>query len=254
MKKIISLTLCVVLAVVFLTGCVSINFSPFGGTSGFAGGGITGSGSMETFTFNTGEITEIRVEMLCNIIYHSAPSDTVTFDVQPNLMEHISVEESGGVLTVRATRNITFTGTGNTPVLTVSSPSLNRVTHAGAGRFTAVDPIVGDSFSLNISGAADGKAELAVQSLSVSLAGAGNFELSGTADNADISMAGAGRLDALNLQTRSASINLAGVGTVRISCSDSLSVTAGGVGTVEYRGSPTLDLTRGGLVTVRQVD
>jgi hypothetical protein len=168
-------------------------------------------------------------------------------------MDYIRVEESGGVLTVRSTRNINVTGSGNTPVLTVSSPSLSRVSHAGAGRFTTVDTIVGNEFSLNIAGAADGKAALDVQNLSVNLAGAGSFELSGTAENTDIRMAGAGRLDALDLQTRSTSINLTGVGTVSISCSDSLSVVAGGVGTVEYRGSPTLDLTRGGLVTIRQV-
>ena len=209
---------------------------------------------MEKFTFNVNEITEIRVEMLCNIVYHSAPSDTVTLEVQQNLMEYISVEESGGVLTVRSTRSLNITGTGNTPVLTVSTPSLKHVLHAGAGRFNAVDPITGDDFSINIAGAADARAVLAVQNLSVNLAGAGSMELSGTADSANISMAGAGRLDALQLQTRSASINLAGVGAVSISCSDNLSVVAGGVGTVEYRGSPTLDLTRGGLVTVRQVD
>jgi hypothetical protein len=209
---------------------------------------------MEKFTFNVNEITEIRVEMLCNIVYHSAPSDTVTLEVQPNLMEYISVEESGGILTVRSSRNLNISGTGNTPVLTVSTPSLSRVFHAGAGRFNAVDPIIGNDLSIHIAGAADTRAELAVQNLSVNLAGAGSMELSGTADRADISMAGAGRLDALALQTRSASINLAGVGTVRISCSDDLSVSAGGVGTVEYRGSPTLDVTRGGLVTVRQVD
>jgi len=247
MKKLICVTLCVVLAVVLLVGCVTLNFSPIGGS------GVSGRGSMETFTFNVGEITEIRVEMLCNIVYHSAPSDTVTFEVQSNLMDYIRVEESGGVLTVRSTRNLNITGTGNTPVLTVSSPSLSRVTHMGAGRFTAVDTIIGNDFSLHIAGAADGKAALDVQNLTVNLAGAGSFELSGTADSSDIRMAGAGRLDALDLQTRSTTINLAGVGTVSISCSDSLTVVAGGVGTVEYRGSPTLDLTRGGLVTIRQV-
>ena len=247
MKKIIILALCVALTAVLLVGCVSIDFSPWGSA------GVAGRGSMEKFTFNVNEITEIRIEMLCNIIYYSAPSDTVTLEVQPNLMDYISVVESGGILTVRSTRNLNI-GTGNTPVLTVSTPSLGRVFHAGAGRFNAVDTITGDSFSIHIAGAADGRATLDVQTLSVNLAGAGNLELSGTADSADIGMAGAGRLDAFELQTRSTSINLAGVGTVRISCSDDLSVTAGGVGTVEYRGSPTLDITRGGLVTVRQVD
>ena len=94
MRKIITLTLCIALAAVFLTGCVTINFNPFGG-----GSGITGRGSLETFTFDVGEITEVRVELLANIVYYSAPSNTVTFEVQPNLMEHISVEESGAVST-----------------------------------------------------------------------------------------------------------------------------------------------------------
>ena len=248
MKKIVCMTLCVVLAVVFMTGCVTINFSPMSSP------GVSGRGRMETFTFTVGEITEVKVEMLCNIVYRSAPSDTVTFEVQSNLMDYIRIEETGGILTVHSTRNLNIAGTGNTPVLTVSSPSLSRVSHAGAGRFTTYDTIVNDNFSLYIAGAAEGKAVLDVQNLTVNLAGAGSFELSGTADSADIRMAGAGKLEALNLQTRSTMINLTGVGTVSISCSDSLSIVAGGVGSVEYRGSPTLDISRGGLVTVRQVN
>jgi len=248
MKKITTIVLCVLMAAVMLTGCVSVNFSPSGARS------VTGSGSMEKFTFDFGQVNEIRVEMFCNVIYQSGSSNEVTFEIQPNLMDYIRVEESGGVLSVRSTRGFNLTNTSQTPVLTVSSPSLSSVTHAGAGRFTTTDTITGDSFALNITGAADGKAELDIQNLSVNLAGAGNFELSGIADTADVRMAGAGRLDALDLQTRTASINLAGVGTVRIGCSDELRINAGGVGTVEYRGSPSVDMTRGGLVTVRQVD
>jgi len=247
MKKIITIVLCAVLATVFLTGCVTLNFSP--GTAR----GATGSGSMETFSFSVGEITDIRVEMLCNIVYHATPSDTVTLEIQSNLHQYIVFEESNGVLRVRADRNINISNPANTPVLTISSPNIKSITHAGAGRFTAVDTITTDSFSLNITGAADGNANLDVNNLSINLAGAGNLNLSGRADTANISMAGAGRLDGLDLQTRDTSISLAGVGTVRISCSDSLDITAGGVGTVEYRGTPSIDTTRGGLVTVRQV-
>jgi len=248
MKKIMAIIIAALLAAVFLTGCVSINFSPMAGT------GVTGRGSLETFTFSVGEITEVRVELLCNIIYHSKRSDTVTFEVQPNLMEYITVEETGGILTVRADRNLNWTSTANTPVLTVSAPLLTQLSHTGAGNFTTADPITADSFTLNITGAANGNAQVYVSDLSVSIAGAGDLVLSGTAENADISMAGAGRLEALELQTRVASINMAGAGSVRISCSDELSIAAGGVGTVEYRGSPTLDLTRGGLVNIRQVN
>jgi len=247
MKKIVALTLCVILAAVFVTGCVSINYS------GTAGGGVTGRGSMETITIPVGVITEVRVELLCNIEYFSSPSDTATFQIQSNLMEYINIEENEGILTVRSTRNINVSGTANTPVLTVYAPLLTRVNHAGAGNFTANDPIKVNDFTLGIAGAANAVAELDVQNLTITLAGAGKIDLSGTADTANISIAGAGTLDALDLETRVTSIDLAGVGSVRIGCSEKLSVTAGGVGSVEYRGSPTLDLTRGGLVTVTQV-
>jgi len=265
MKKSVMILLVVALAAVMLTGCVTVNFSPDGSPFGLIGyntefgypvgpGNVTGRGSLETFTFDVGEITAVKVEMWCNIEYHSAPSDTVTFKVQPNLMDYIVVEEVGGVLTVRATRNFNLSGQANTPVLIVSSPSLNSVIHAGAGRFTTIDPISGDRFSLDVAGAADGNVILDVRELSVGLAGAGSFDISGTADNANIDMAGAGRLDAFGLNTQTASINMAGAGIVRISCSESLKVVAGGVGTVEYKGSPTLDITRGGLVSIKQVD
>ena len=245
----IFLALCIALAAILLTGCVSINWA----TYPIGGSGMTGRGNIESYSFNVGEIREIRVEMFCNIEHYTAPSDTVTLEIQPNLVEFITVEESGGVLTVRANRNISWSG-NNTPVLTVGSPALSRVSLAGAGNFTAHETITGDSFSINMSGAGTGTVDLVVERLSVTLSGAGDIRLTGTADTADISMAGAGRVEALSMQTREADINLAGAGAVRLSCSESLRITAGGVGSVEYRGSPNIDVTRGGLVSVRQVD
>ena len=247
MKKMVLTALSLALATLMLTGCYTVH--------GFGGWGVavSGRGKPETHTIDVGEFTEVRVELLCDILYSSAPSDSVTLEIQPNLMRYIIVEESGGVLTVRATRNIRWSGIAQTPVLTISTPSLSRVSHAGAGTFRTIDPIIADAFSLRITGAANSVAELDVDSLSVSLAGAGDIELSGRADTADFGIAGAGKLDALYLQTRDSVVNLAGVGTVRINCTEKLSLIAGGVGTVEYRGSPTIDVSRGGLVTLRSI-
>jgi len=248
MKKIVLIALCGVLAAVMLTGCITVV-----GPGMWWGWGPAGRGALETYSFDVGEIKEVKVELLCDILYYSEPSDSVTLEIQPNLMKHVVVTESGGVLTVRSTRNIHWTGNTRTPVLSISTPSLTRVTHAGAGSFRTVDPIVADSFTLRIAGATNNSAVLDVNSLSVNMDGAGDIKLSGRADTADIDMAGAGKMDALDLQTRDAKVNLAGVGTVRIGCSESLSIVAAGVGTVEYAGSPVLDISRGGLVSVRNV-
>ena len=247
MKKIVLLTVCLILATVMLVGCYAAS------VHGVWEPRVSGKGATETFALDVGQFSEVRVELLCDIVYSSAPSDSVTLEIQPNLMKYISVVESGGVLTVRATRNIHWSHSTRTPVLNISTPSLNSVSHAGAGSFRTVDPIVADSFTLSISGAANSKAMLDVNSLSVSLAGAGNIELIGRADNAHLGIAGTGKLDALDLETRDSKINIAGVGTVKINCSQKLSIVAGGLGTVEYKGSPVVDISRGGLVTLRSV-
>jgi len=243
--RLIAIALCAVLAAALLCGCVTVDFSSL------ARGGLTGSGSRETYSFSVGQVTDIKVELYCNVEYYSAPSDTVTLEIQPNLREYVSVEESGGVLTVRTTRKINWTG--KAPVLTVGSSVLSSVTITGAGDFTAHDTIKADSFKLRMDGAGTGVAEVDVGNLSVNLAGAGSFTLSGKADSADFVLAGAGDVEALPLQTRDAVINLSGVGTVRLSCSDSLNISAGGLGTVEYIGSPSINMNRGGLVSISKV-
>jgi len=231
-----------------LIGCTTVNFGGGGGV------GVRGTGSTALYTFNVGTITEVDVQLLCNIVFDPAPSDTVTFEAQANLMEYITVEEVDGVLRVRSTRSINVTGTENTPVLTVSSAALSRVTHSGAGRLTSNGTIEADILELNITGATNGKLQLDVGAIVVKLSGAASLELSGKSDSAFITMSGAGKVEALELDTRLATISLSGAGSVKISCSERLEVSASGIGTVEYRGTPTVDTTRGGLVTVKQVD
>ena len=256
MKRKLMLILCVILIGISVSGCVVVEISgPFGARSG--GPGVRGTGAAETFTFDVGQVTEIRAQMHVNIHHYTSASDVVTLEIQPNLMEFITVEESDGILTIESTRNIHvgggagFANTG--PVLTVNSPNLTAVSLTGAGTFTAHDTITTETFSLTFAGAGRGVGDFDVDSLHINMSGAGDMNLSGRADRADISFSGAGTISALHLQTRQADITMAGAGTVRISASELLRVVAGGVGTIEYRGSPQIDLTRGGLVTLRNV-
>ena len=255
MKKLVLVILCLVILILPVMGCVSVNIGG-AGTVGISGPrtGVHGKGNLETFTFNVNEIKELRISILCNIEYSTTFSDTITLEIQPNLMDYVTVEESGGVLTIRSTRNINWGSGTHTPVLMIGSSLLTKVVLAGAGTFTAHDTITVDTFNIDFAGAGSGKADFDVNNLIVNLAGAADLAITGITNGADFTLAGAGRIDALDLQTRVANINLAGAGTVRVSCSDSLTVSAAGVGTVEYRGSPSVDITRGGLVSVRQVN
>jgi len=246
MKKLIPITLTLILAAICLCGCFIVNPSPMFGR------GVFGKGDPENFEFKVGEFSEIRIDLYCDINYSAAPSDTVLLSVQPNLMDYIKVEESGGILTVRSTRAINYTTIA--PVLTVSTPVLNRLVLNGAGTFNTRDPISTDSFTLRLAGAGRSYIKLDVDRLIVDMLGAGDYELSGRADTADFTMNGAGRLEALSLQTREAKIDFSGVGTIRIDCSEKLRINADGMGTVEYKGSPSIDLDKNGFVNIRKIE
>ena len=247
MKRVISLTLCVLLLVSCFSGCAVVNFSDWNIQT------VTGTGDLESYEIKVDEYHRIRVSGFCNVRYYASSSDTVTLEIQPNLRDYIEVASNGSVLVIETKRGYSI-NTSKTPVLTVYTPVLNRLDISGAGSFTAYDTIIGDSFSVNLSGAGSGKAELAVDSLSIQISGAGSFDLSGRADSADFEMSGAGSLSALSLNTREAKVRLAGAGTVKVHCSGNLRIDASGVGTIEYSGSPSVDLSKSGMVTVRQVN
>ena len=252
MKRIIA-----ALAVLCFSGCVVVNLTDYGA--------VKPIGDREIFEFKVGEYSGIKIEGICEIHYYNSrtASDTVILEVESNLREYYAIEVIQDELVVRTTRRINFSG-GKSAVLTVSTPTLNRLTIDGFGgcfgdneneyTFTAFDKITADSLAVVIRGAGSSKAELDVKNLSAEISGAGNFKLSGIADTADLSLSGAGELDALSLRVRDATVSLSGAGTLKVNSSEILRIDASGAGTVEYKGSPSLYINKNGVVDVKQIN
>ncbi|MDR0502862.1 MAG: DUF2807 domain-containing protein [Treponema sp.] len=229
----------------FMSGCVIINLS--GSLS------VSPKGEKETYMIRTGDFNGIIVESACVINYYSAPSDSVTLSIQPNLREYFMAEVVENNLVIYTTRNINF-NLKNSPELTVSVPVLNRIAVKGACDFKAHDKIKTDSLIFSLMGTGSGTAELGVENLSASISGAGKLDLSGEAAAADFVLSGTGELNALPLQVQDANVSLSGTGTIRVNSSENLRINANGTGAVVYKGSPRLELNKNGLVNVMQVN
>jgi len=254
MRKNILFVLCTVFVLCFY-GCVLINFSNENRAAS-GSGSVSGKGVPEKYEIRVGEYNRIKVEGgNCEIQYYSAPSNTVTLEVQPNLREYFVVEVKNSELIVRTTKRInTYSNKSFTPVITVSTPVLNGLTITGACKLKTNDKIKADTFILEVNGASAGKAELDVKSFKASISGAGSFELSGRADNAEIELSGAGELNAFSLQMREAQVNLSGAGSIKINCSEKLHIKASGASEVEYMGSPNISLNTSGAVSIKKVN
>jgi len=250
MKKL--LTMAFIFFSVCFSGCVIVNLMDVNT--------VRPEGKQEEYKISVREFNSIRINGHCNVIYYSAPSDTITLKVHPNLLQYYEISIVNNELIINTTKRINY-NYSDTATLMVSVPELKSLIIDGFGggfgslnSFTTMDKINTDSFSLIIRSAGNGKIELDVDEFIADISGACDMEFTGKAYSANIKLAGAGEMNAFSLQTRSSTVNFSGTGTIRLNCTDNLNVNASGVGTVEYTGSPNLNLNTSGVVNVRKVN
>lgn len=230
---------------VALTGCVGVSINP-------TGRAVTGSGTIETKSFDTGSYTEVEVNGDFEVIYSSEDSGRITVEMQENLIQYVSVSSSGGRAVVNCSERLQQTN-NDVPKLYVSTPDLKELVLNGAAIIEQADVIRGDSFRLNASGACELELELEVQEFDMNIAGAGAVTLRGSAERASIEMSGAGTFEALDLETVDAKVGISGAGTGQISCSNTLDVEISGMGGLEYRGDPDITKSVGGAGYVERI-
>ena len=247
MKKFI--VMCIIgLLLVTLSGCDSMSYG------GWFGGGINavqGRGDMVARNFDTASFNGIIVSGGYVVVYRQAETPAVTVQMQENLFEYLSVSVENGILRIESDRSFR-TDRGYTPRVYVYAPYLSNLTVAGAATLENWDTVYTTRLDINISGAANGLVYVQVDDLRIDTAGAAGISLAGTADTARITVAGAGDIDASELQTRTAQVNISGAGNVEIAVSDTLDATINGVGNIWYIGSPQVNRTVAGVGRVRE--
>ena len=178
-------------------------------------GGIRGSGTRKTEkkelpAFKTVEtVGAFDVEIACQ------KPQSVEIEADDNLLPLLETDVSDGVLHVGMKQNY---HSSKLISLRIAVPDLNRLTISGAGtvRLTGVK---NESFVIRLTGAA-------------------KVEAKGETKTVEISNSGAGLIDAHELRSAKADVNLSGAGQAEVYASEQLDVTISGVGRVTYSGQP----------------
>ena len=252
MRKFLSKTFLSAIFGIFLllafSGCIYVDFTSQRTI-------IMGTGDLVRYDIPLGEFDQIRIGGYFELHYHNEPSlaNRAVLEIQSNLREYIQIEIVNGELQISTERGANINPT-LTPVINIYNPSIKGLIITGAVDFRSHDIIKADNFYLNISGAGNGNAVLDVNSLELIVSGAGNFNLSGKTGDINLRMSGAGNVDAMELESRTGSVNFSGAGTVRVNSTEMLDIRANGVGTVVYRGSPRLTINNSGMVSIRSID
>ncbi len=211
---------------------------------------IRGDGNVTTASHAVAAFKNIDMQGMFEVVLQPGEGLPVTLEADENLHELIKIRVKNNTLYVSTTKEGIYRPTKMT--LTIPYSQLENITIGGACKLIADAPVVAQSLSFRISGAADIDLELELSSLNTRVSGAANINLRGTADQHTASLSGASNIRAEKLQTQNTSISLSGAGSAHVHASEHLDASLSGVGSIRYYGDPrTTRIDRSGLGSIK---
>lgn len=220
----------------------------FEGRSGAAASGPVVSETRELSRFQS-----IDLSGSGTVRYRKSDSFRVTVTARESVIGRLKTRVSGDELELGVEPPFSIRGDGKIEYL-VEAPALTGIAISGSGSFSADRPIVGRTFSADISGSGEITAELEAESVDARISGSGSIELSGTAGSLEFTDSGSGELKARRLEVREANIELSGSGSAEVSVADRLRGRISGSGDISYAGRPQVDFSGSGSGKIRTLD
>ncbi len=198
---------------------------------------LRGSGTIVSETRNVGPITSIEIIGAMQARVSPGETPSLQIEADDNILPLIKTEVRNGRLVAR----VEFQGSINPskPIaLTVTTPTLNGIAAHGASKIDAT-ATPGEQFAIEVSGASEVRVDaIDVSTLVVDISGAGKAQVSGQANTVTLSNSGASNLDATQLKSESAKVNLSGASTAEVVVSSSITGDLSGASRLRVHGNP----------------
>jgi hypothetical protein len=222
------------------------------------GGGVPGSGKIQTETREPGAFEAIVIEYPgAEIILRQGDKETLEIQADDNLLPQLSTAVVSGILTIKNLETEWKTSVNpSSPVkIVITAKDLHEIVlSAPVGTLEAND-LQSGTLKLVVSGGAQVKLiGIQVDLLDSVLSGAGDIQVSGTADEVKLLLSGLGDFNAADLQSNKADIELSGMGGATVRVEDELIATITGAGTIQYYGHPHVVQSLNGAGSVKPAE
>lgn len=235
--------------------CIALVTASCSLTKSGLGGGVPGSGNIQTETRDTGAFEAISIEYpAAEITVQQGDQEAVEVEADDNLLPQLSTEVLSGRLTIKSTETDWKTSVNpSKPVkINITVKDLNEIELSAPVGNLVVDDLQADKLKLVLSGAAQIKLNgIQVDLLDSVLSGAGDIQANGTADEIKLILSGLGNFNAANLKSNRATIELSGMGDATVRVEKELVATITGAGSIKYLGNPHVEQSVNGAGSVQ---
>lgn len=222
------------------------------------GGGIPGSGNIQTETRVTGAFEAISIEYPgAEIIIQQGDKETVEIEADDNLLPQLSTEVISGKLTVKNVETDwkAMVNPSKPVKILITVRDINEIVLSAPVGDLQVNDLQTSTLKLVLSGGAQIRLnEIRVDLLDSDLSGAGDIQVSGTADEIKLILSGLGSFNAADLKSKKATIELSGMGDATVRAEQELAATITGAGSIKYFGNPHVEQNVTGAGSVKPAE
>lgn len=219
---------------------VPVSCSLSGGSG--LGGGVPGSGKVQTETRETGAFEAVSIEYSgAEITIQQSDKETVEIEADDNLLQQLSTEVLSGKLTIKNVETDwkAMVNPSKPVKINITVSNLNEIELSAPVGNLELNDLQADTLKLVVSGGAQIKIDgIQVNLLDTNLSGAGSIQASGTADKIQLILSGWGSFNATDLKSNTATIDLSGMGDATVRVEEELAATITGAGSIKYFGNP----------------
>ena len=218
---------------------------------GCIGGGVIGSGNLESETFNFSDFTEVEAQNGFQVEITKSSIFSVEITTDDNVHEYIKVTKSGETLEIGLESGCIYGSV--TLIAKITMPDLYKLYLSGGSGASITGFSSSHDFSVELSGGSRIEGDITAADADFDLSGGSQVVLAGSADDLDVNGSGGSQLDLEAFSVNNADVELSGGGRATVNVNGTLDVNLSGGSKVLYVGEPTVgDIDLSGDSTVNR--
>jgi hypothetical protein len=225
---------------------------------GGLGGGVPGSGNVQTETREPGAFEALSIEYPgAEITIQQGEKQAVQIEADDNLLPQLSTEVLSKRLTIKNVETDwkAIVNPSKPVKMIVTVRGLNEIVLSAPVGDLEVNGLQADTLKLVLSGGAQIKLNgIQVDLLDSDLSGAGDIQASGTANEIKLILSGLGNFNAAHLKGKKAHIELSGMGNATVRVEKELMAKITGAGSINYFGNPHVEQNVTGAGSVKPAE
>lgn len=179
------------------------------------------------------EFTAIELEGKLDVTITQGTANAIKAEVGDDNSEMAKIIVNNGVLEVTS-----ISGANKPVTVYITAKGINKIEMEGQVNLKTTNEIIANKLEVESETIGSTYLDLNVKELDLDVDAVGSVTLKGKADKLKADIEGVGSLNAFDLVTRNADINMSGIGGAKINVTDSLLADVSGIGSVEYKGNP----------------